>query len=651
MKAKNSRTLGLGIDTGGTFTDAAIVDMKTMEVLATSKSPTTYSDLSIGMLGAVDGVMASGSFSTKEICLVGLSTTLATNSILTGKGGTVGLICIGWTPDPGSDLGTKMVQTVAGGHTVSGLERVPLNIYQLEHAIEALTGQVDAIVVSSIFSVHNPEHENVARKMILDRSRQLVVAGHDLTSELGIKERTITAVLNAKLIPIIGEFLTGVENALRKRDIKGSIMVFKGDGSMMSLAVARERPIETILSGPAASLMGGHLLSKLDNCIVLDIGGTSTDIAYLDHGFPRITKEGATVGNWRTRVRAIDIWTSGLGGDSDVQIDGHGRIEIGPERVTPLALASKRNPSVLEKIKTTRMTTFFTWYERDPSSLSPEDALVYDQIKTYGLCTLYELHSALKDRTYVTENLRSLKAKGFVSQTGLTPTDFMHAKGLYVSGDVGASLEGIEIYANRLGVTTDKFVDIFMEEMITRVGAEIIKKLIYDEAGELTNSRSLDYMIRASLGAAGFRTMTIFAMLDRPVVGIGAPAHIFVPELAKRMDVKVVIPPHADVGNAVGAICSKVSESVTMQVYPRGSHYYVFSSLADPEKFDNQGAAVHRAMEMASYHVKKRAILAGAKNIKVLVEEFEGSGNTTQGMADHNSNWIRVCARAVGDPL
>ena len=523
MESPNQRTLGLGIDTGGTFTDAAIVDMETMQVLATSKSPTTYSDLSIGMLGAVDGVLSSGKFTVDEIKLVGLSTTLATNSILTGKGGSVGVICIGWAPEPDFDMGTKMVHAVAGGHTVSGRERVPLNMYQLEHAIDSLVGKVDAIVVSSIFSVHNPGHEDLARRLILERSKQLVVAGHDLTSELGIKERTITAVLNAKLIPIIGEFLTSVERSLRKRNINGSIMVFKGDGSMMGIDVAREKPVETILSGPAASLMGGRLLSKLDNCIVLDIGGTSTDIAYLDQGFPRITRDGATVGNWRTRVRAIDIWTAGLGGDSDVQTDSHGRIEIGPEKVTPLAIAAKRNPYVLEKIKTTRMTTFYTWYERDAKGLSMEDFLVYDHIKTYGLCTLYELDDALSDRTYVVENIRSLKAKGFISQTGLTPTDIMHVKGLYVSGDVEASREGIEIFANRLGVSSERFAEIFMDEMVTRVGAEIIKKLIYDEAGELTNSKSLDYMIRASLGAAGFRTMSIFAMLDRPIVGIGAP--------------------------------------------------------------------------------------------------------------------------------
>jgi N-methylhydantoinase A/oxoprolinase/acetone carboxylase beta subunit len=651
MAPKTKRTLGLGIDTGGTFTDAAIVDMDSMQVLATSKSPTTYSDLSIGMLGAVDGALSSGRFSVDEIGLVGLSTTLATNSILTGKGGSVGLITIGWVPDPSCDLGAKMVHSVVGGHAVNGTERAPLNLFQMEHAIGSMIGNVDAIVVSSIFSVHNPEHEETARRMILERSGLLVVTGHDLTSELGVKERTVTAVLNAKLIPIIGEFLTGVEESLRKRDISGRIMVFKGDGSMMSIAVARERPVETILSGPAASLMGGRLLSGLDNCIVLDIGGTSTDIAYLDKGFPRITKEGAAVGNWRTRVRAIDIWTSGLGGDSDVQVDSHGRIDIGPDRVTPLAVASKRNPYVLEKIKTTRMTTFYTWYERDPSALGWEEALVYDYIKTFGLCTLYELDDAFKDRTHVPEHIRSLKAKGFISQTGLTPTDIMHAKGVYVTGDVAASLEGIGIFANRLGITSEEFIETFMEEMVTRVGSEIIKKLIYDEAGELTNSRSLDYMIRASLGAAGFRTMSIHAMLDRPIVGIGAPAYVFVPELENRLDVKVVIPPHADVGNAVGAVCSKVSESVTLQVYPRGSHYWIFSSLTDPEKFDNQNDAVARAKELASAYVRERAAAAGAKRVKVMVDAYQGGECIDSVLLKHRSGWIKVCARASGDPL
>jgi hypothetical protein len=113
----------------------------------------------------------------------------------------------------------------------------------------------------------------------------------------------------------------------------------------------------------------------------------------------------------------------------------------------------------------------------------------------------------------------------------------------------------------------------------------------------------------------------------------------------------VVIPPHAEVGNAVGAVCSKVSESITLQVYPRGSHYWIFSSLSDPEKFDNQAEAVARAKEMASTYVMDRALMAGARDVKVMVEAYQGTECIDTVMLKHRSNWIKVCARASGDPV
>ena len=103
----------------------------------------------------------------------------------------------------------------------------------------------------------------------------------------------------------------------------------------MSLETARERPVEMVLSGPAASLMGGKALAGMEDCLVIDMGGTSTDIAYLDEGFPRLNVEGAVVGQWRTRVKGIDIWTCGLGGDSLVRLDKRDGLLIGPERVLP----------------------------------------------------------------------------------------------------------------------------------------------------------------------------------------------------------------------------------------------------------------------------------------------------------------------------
>ncbi len=479
----------------------------------------------------------------------------------------------------------------------------------------------------------------------------LTVTGHDLTTELGIKERTITALLNAKLIPIIGDFLSSVEHSMEKRGIKGQIMVYKGDGSLMNIAVARGRPVDTILSGPAASLMGGRLLSKLDNCIVLDIGGTSTDIAYLDRGFPRINREGASVGNWRTRVRAIDIWTSGLGGDSDMQVDRFGHLEIGPERVMPLALASNLNPAVLDKLRLTRQTTYYMIYERDVAKLSHEDLVVYNFIRENKVCTLNEANEGLPELTFVTENIRSLKAKGFIVQTGLTPTDVLHVKGTYTPGDIMAAREGVEIFSNQAGMTVDQFIENFMDTMVTKIGGEVIKKIISDEAGDIIPSRALDYLIKAMLGAAGFRTMSIQASLDRPIVGIGAPAHVFVPELEKRMHVKVIIPPNHDVGNAVGAVCSKVSETIAVQVYPRDYKFWVFSSFADPLDFHHREEAIEKAKEISAEYVKGRALAAGAKNVEVMVDVDEkrfAPGSTT---ATPTSNWTVVRARATGDPL
>jgi N-methylhydantoinase A/oxoprolinase/acetone carboxylase beta subunit len=317
----------------------------------------------------------------------------------------------------------------------------------------------------------------------------------------------------------------------------------------------------------------------------------------------------------------------------------------------PLALASKTNQAILDKLRLTRQTTYYMTYDRDVSKLSHEDHLVYNFIKDNEICTLNEANEGLPELYYVIENLRSLKAKGFIVQTGLTPTDIMHVKGIYMPGDVLAAREGVEIFSNLAGLTMDQFIENFMDEMVTKIGGEVIKKIISDEAGDIIPSRALDYLIKATLGAAGFRTMSIQASLDRPIVGIGAPAHVFVPELEKRMNVKVIIPPNHDVGNAVGAVCSKVSEMVSVQVYPRDFKFWIFSPFSEPLEFHQREEAIEKAKEIVADYVKGKAMAAGAKNIEVMVDVDEkrfapGSVTTTP-----TSNWTEVRARATGDPL
>jgi N-methylhydantoinase A/oxoprolinase/acetone carboxylase beta subunit len=332
-------------------------------------------------------------------------------------------------------------------------------------------------------------------------------------------------------------------------------------------------------------------------------------------------------------------------------VDRFGHLDIGPERVMPLALASQLNPVVLDKLRLSRQTTYYMVYDRDATKLSHEDRLVYQFIKDNKLCTLNEANDGLPELYYVTENIHSLKVKGYIVQTGLTPTDVMHVKGIYTPGDVQAAREGVEIFSNLAGMTVDQFIANFMDAMVTKIGGEVIKKIISDEAGDIMPSRALDYMIKATLGAAGFRTMSIQASLDRPIVGIGAPAHVFVPELEKRMNVKVIIPPNHDVGNAVGAVCSKVSETISVQVYLRDFKYWVFSPFTDPLEFHHREEAIENAKEISGEYVKNRALAAGAKNVVVMVDVDEkrfapGSATTTP-----TSNWTEVRARATGDPL
>lgn len=646
-----ARRLGLGLDTGGTYTDAAIVDMGTLEVLAKGKSQTTYHDLSIGILGAIDEALRSDSYDRADIQFVGLSTTLATNSILTGKGGKVGHIGIGWTPIDDYRSGADMDAYIKGGHGVWAQQIAPLDTDALEEAVEKMQTEVDSFVVSSHFSVYNPAHELEAARMIKKRTGLPVVLGHHLTSQLGVPERSVTAVLNARLLPIISDFLDGVEKSLKERGVDATILVFKGDGTLMNIEKAREKPVETILSGPAASLMGGKLLCKEDNFIVVDIGGTSTDIAYLDDGFPRISKEGATVGNWRTRVRAIDIWTVGLGGDSHVVSDQRGNFKIGPERVVPLSVASASYPDIKEKMNATSETNYFIHVERGTTKLSAKEKAVYEFVKAHPICTLEEIRLGNPEIYTYRDTVKHIKDRGFLQMTGLTATDFMHVQGYFDRFDIEAARLGIQFMANWCHKSFEDYVESFHQEFITRVGEEIMRKVVLDESGEMPNSPGFNYLLRSTVNGNSGSVITTKTGLDRPLVGIGAPTHIYMPSLEERMNVKVIMPKDHDVGNAVGAVCSQISETVTAQVFPNMDNlFFVLGPFGTPVSYGHVEQAVGAARRQAEEYVRNKVYEAGAENIRVRSDVYANKFYGGDNVEGEQTAWVDIVARATGDP-
>ncbi len=649
MNELHDSNLGLGIDTGGTYTDAVIVDMETKEVIAKKKALTTYQDLSIGLLEAVDGVLAGEKVSVKDIHLVGISTTLATNSILQGRGGSVGLIGIGWKPDEGWEFGAKISVFIPGGHDSRGREMRALDMKEVEGAIKHSLQETDAIVVSSFFSILNPSHEEKVRDAIRAISAIPIVTGHELTPELGILERTTTAVLNAKLLPTIDDFLTGVEKSLKLRKVKAPIMVLKGDGSFMNLEKARSRPVETILSGPAASLMGGKQLSKLERCIVLDIGGTSTDIAYLDNGFSRLQKEGAVVGQWRTRVKAVDIWTTGLGGDSRLDFIG-GLIAIGPDRVLPIETACMQYPALLKKMKDLHKTEFLIAFDRDASNLSAGEGTVFDLIRAKGPITLTEVMQALPDVFLSAEYAKRLIARNYVIVTGPTPTDVLHVAGIYINGSLEGAKEAIGILAGRSHQTIDEFVTNFMERIGSRLAEELMKKAILDGSGEIPRDKASLHLVRLATSGSDKSNISVRIGFDRPIVGIGAPARIYVPLVKRFLGADVVIPKDFDVGNAVGAVCSQVSENVEVQILPRDSRFHLYAPDREPSDFETLEQAISAAREVAELLARERVTEAGGVDVKTLVDVEIKRVNAGVSCQMDILNWVSVRARAIGKP-
>ena len=337
----------LGVDTGGTYTDAVILDEAADAVIGKAKSLTTRADLALGIGRAVDAALAGAGVAPGQIAMVSLSTTLATNALVEGQGGRVALIFIGFDSNDLERGGLiaalkgDPVVRLAGGHTHAGGEATPLDMVGLEKAVIDLAGDVMGFAVASRFATRNPAHEIIARDLIRKLSGRPVTCSYELSAKLNGPKRALTAVLNARLIGMIDRLVAACERHLLAVGITAPLMVVRGDGALISAAMVRERPIETILSGPAASIVGARWLTGASDALVSDIGGTTTDVALLRNGLPEIDPEGARVGGLRTMVEAVAMRTSGLGGDSEVHVLTSGLtggLRLGPRRLIPVAL-------------------------------------------------------------------------------------------------------------------------------------------------------------------------------------------------------------------------------------------------------------------------------------------------------------------------
>jgi N-methylhydantoinase A/oxoprolinase/acetone carboxylase beta subunit len=629
----------LGIDTGGTYTDAVLFSEAT-GVVAKAKALTTRHDLAEGISGAVEAVLEKAGVPVSAISLVSLSTTLATNALVEGQGGRAGLVMIGFGPqDLKRDglqeaLGSDPVLFLPGGHNVHGGE-TPLDMSALDEALPRLAEEVSSFAIAGYFAVRNADHEKRVRERIREISHLPVTCSHELSTRLGGPRRALTTLLNARLVSMIDRLIGSCEDFLKARGIDVPMMVVRGDGALISAVEARLRPIETILSGPAASLVGARYLTGLENAVVSDIGGTTTDVAVLEAGRPRLDAEGAVVGGFRTMVEAVAMRTYGLGGDSEVTINDRGlkaRLDLGPRRFLPLSLAAALHGdavlSVLEKqLRAThagrhdgRFAVRTGLPDHLASGLQPQEQALYDRIGMVPVALADLLVSTPQRAT-----LDRLVGRGLVHICGLTPSDAMHVLGGQAQWNAAAARLGLEIAARtRDGsgqpiAPSAKALAQMIVDRVTRQSSEVILQACLNEDGAAIDPAASHAVDRALKREPGIVRFSIG--LDRPLVGLGASAPVYYPAIATMLATGAAIPPEADVANAVGAVVGQVRASVTVFVTTPEEGIFIVNGAGISERFLDEGEAFDVARRRAETMALETARANGAEEPAATMRE------------------------------
>lgn len=616
--------IGIGIDTGGTYTDAVIYDFEKEQILGSGKSPTTHQKLEIGIEDALDALpedlLKQGEF-------LALSTTLATNACVEGTGGRAKLVFFGveykiveemyqkyGLPQPSEIL-------FLDGKDNSWEDILLQEIPELEN--------YDSIALVQIFaSKDGGKLEKRAKDLLKDKLNMPIVCGYELFQERNVLRRGAGAILNAQLIPVIHNFIDEVKLVLNKKGLNIPIVIVRSDGSMMSLDFALEHPVETLLCGPAASVMAGAKLSSEANALIVDMGGTTTDIAIIEDGVPVLEKSGICIGKWKTFVKGLYVDTFGLGGDTVVRYE-NGALFLDKKRVVPLCVLASEYPEIKDELR--EMIAFeqglsihfqheFYLLVHDITDKSgfTEDEKRFCEALKQGPLILKKAAAAVGRDTY---NLRMerLEKSGVVIRAGLTPTDIMHIKGDFQTFDAEASQLAVSYVASCVhmdeNVLANKIYDLVEEKLYCNLVRILWHKEMPDSL-KYNDSRKWDeavlasyYMVRENKNGMCNLSFKTKATL----VGIGAPIHIFLESVAKLLGTKAIVPQEAPAANALGAVLGNVTASYTIELVANfdGGQAESYSISGDEtshfETYEEaQVAAEQAARQMAAKRIEQR---------------------------------------------
>jgi N-methylhydantoinase A/oxoprolinase/acetone carboxylase beta subunit len=486
---------------------------------------------------------------------------------------------------------------------------------------------VQAFAVSGYGSTINPAHELLIKRVIEAETGLGVCCGHELSNTLNFFVRANTAVLNAGIIPLIEQFIADLETSLKKMNIGGKLMIVRGDGTLMSRGKAVLHPVETTLSGPAASIAGARFLTGSRDAVIIDVGGTTSDIGLITAGKIRLTEEGARVGRWRTHIRAVDMATLGAGGDSRILIYER-ELSAGPRRIAPAGRLSDMggHEAAFEFLEELHSDYYNSTEAMEILALTgrqPNWKLSYDEEQVLRLLeerpySVKELAVKLKHGLWNILNTRALESSAVVQRYGLTPTDILAARAEVNIWPGKLSEKLFKLYAAVWGTGPDElYSDVFELISDNLLQTLVLQELDVpgDAADRVMDAPTFKALLRNLKGES--RALSLSPSLKKALVGVGAAAPWLLERLAGHLGVKLIIPENADVANAVGAVCSMVTVRREASVTPGADGSFLVNGFDDISRFEAYEDACSYLEKRLAEEIIKEAVMAGTDEKKI----------------------------------
>ncbi len=625
--ANDKKGIGLGIDAGGTYTDSVLYDFDNGVIISKSKAPTTKWNFTVGI---TESLKAFDSEILKRVGITVVSTTLATNAIVENAGRGVGLMVMPPGKISTGEISHDPWRIVGGRLNIQGDELEPVSENEIKRTAAELikNHDVEAFAVSGYGSTINPVHEIAIKRIIEEETGLGVCCGHELSSTLNFFVRATTAVLNAGIIPLIEQFIEELEISLEKMNINRKIMIVRGDGSLMSRKAAIRHPVETTLSGPAASITGARFLTGSPNAMIIDVGGTTSDIGIITDGRIRLTEEGAKVGRWRTHIRAVDMSTLGTGGDSRILID-KGELKTGPGRVAPVGIlhsikGHSEAVDYLSKIhqdfytSTAAMEIFSLTGKAAAWQLSPEEEKIVNVLSGRPHSAI-ELSNKIKHGLWNMLKTARLEQSAVIQRYGLTPTDLLTAKAEVSLWPSKISEKILDLYSTVQKMERDSFTEMIFRSIADNLLRTIVLQELEaagEEAEMISGHKTFKILLEKLKGNSN--ALSLVPSLKVDLIGVGAAAPWLLKELADHLGSRLIIPEDGDVANALGAVSSKVTVRQTGSVLPLPNGKFLVNGLKKTSRFETYDMACEHMENTLAAEIIEKAAANGTGEKEIL---------------------------------